>query len=122
MKNALFFMVFCLAAFSSAIMASVNKKDIFALFCSDSNYSPMPLTGLAAAPQSSPLPLRARTDSPAPLLPCSPVLLARASSLPIVRGSQRKKRGKTSLSVVLVVQKSCHFSYIHIKINLRLET
>ena len=36
------------------LVASV-KKDNFTTFCADSNYSPLPLTGLAAAPQSSPL-------------------------------------------------------------------
>ena len=41
--------------FYSLMMASMYKKDIFATFCADSNHSPLPLTGLAAAPQSSPL-------------------------------------------------------------------
>ena len=39
MKNALFFMVFCLAAFSSAIMANIDKNDNLSHFLySESNY------------------------------------------------------------------------------------
>ena len=66
----------------SFFVASVNKKDILPLFCTDSNYSPLPLTGLAAAPQSSARAAFATAH------------LTERHFSPIVRGSQRKKRGE----------------------------
>ena len=54
-----------------------TKKIFLLLFCTDSNHSPLPLTGLAATPQSSPL----RSEH-------------ERHFSPIVRGSHKKRIAK----------------------------
>ena len=68
-------------------LASVNKKIFLLLFYSDSNYLPLPLTGLAAAPQSSARKAFATAH------------LTKRHFSPIVRGATKKEPQKRFLLV-----------------------